>query len=182
MSQKKKNRTRKARKSSNNKKILIYVAGLLVILIIYIYLAKQQTKIAPQEQQTTEQNLSFRKDGVLDFLDSSGAVTASIDIEIADDLISRVQGLMHRRTMNFHEGMLFLFDSSKPQSMWMRNTYIPLDMMFIREDFSIANIVEDTVPFSEEHINSTEPVKYVLEVNAGFSRRYGIKANHRVRW
>jgi uncharacterized protein len=171
------------RKSSFDvKKIIIYCVALLFVILIYIYLANLKVTSEPVISEPQTRDFFFRKDGNLNIMDNTGAYIVTIDIEIADDDHSRVRGLMHRQSMQEDQGMLFIFDRVQTQSMWMRNTYIPLDMLFIRDDMSIAHIAENTVPFSDDQIVSGEPVRYVLEVNAGFCQRYGIEENYVVSW
>jgi uncharacterized membrane protein (UPF0127 family) len=100
----------------------------------------------------------------------------SFEVEIADDPAERARGLMFRRSMAPERGMLFDFGSDQPVSFWMRNTYIPLDMIFIRADGSVDSIAERTTPLSERSVRSKGPVRYVLEINAGLSRQLGIRA------
>ncbi len=101
-------------------------------------------------------------------------------IELANTPESRARGLMYRRSMPEDHGMLFDFGRVDMVSMWMRNTYIPLDMLFIRADGTIARIAHDTEPLSERQISSGEPVLGVLEINGGLSRRLGIGVGDRV--
>ena len=101
-------------------------------------------------------------------------------VEVVRDDAERMQGLMYRRSMAADRGMLFDFVRVEPVSMWMQNTYIPLDMLFIRPDGTVARIAQDTEPLSTRVIPSGEPVLSVLELNAGTSRRLGIKAGDRV--
>jgi hypothetical protein len=102
-------------------------------------------------------------------------------VELAVTPEQRSRGLMFRRELPDRRGMLFDFGPGETDvSMWMRNTYIPLDMVFIRADGTIRHIAADTVPFSETIIPSTGPVKGVLEVIAGTCRRLGIVPGDRV--
>ncbi|MGY6570334.1 MAG: DUF192 domain-containing protein [Salinarimonas sp.] len=101
-------------------------------------------------------------------------------IELANTPETRARGLMYRRSMPEDHGMLFDFGRVEMVSMWMRNTYIPLDMLFIRADGTIARIAHDTEPLSERQISSGEPVLGVLEINGGLSRRLGIAVGDRV--
>ena len=96
-------------------------------------------------------------------------------VEIADDDRERQLGLMFRRSMADDEGMLFDFFQEEQVSFWMRNTYIPLDMLFIKADGTIASIAERATPLSERSIPSKGPVRYVLEINGGLSAKLGIK-------
>jgi len=101
-------------------------------------------------------------------------------VEIADDDRERALGLMYRREMAADEGMLFDFVTEQPASFWMRNTYIPLDMLFIKADGTIASIAERTTPLSEKSVPSKGPVRYVLEINGGLSDTLGIEAGDKV--
>jgi uncharacterized membrane protein (UPF0127 family) len=92
----------------------------------------------------------------------------------------RSRGLMFRRSLPAGHGMLFDFKSDQVISMWMRNTYISLDMIFIRNDGTIVRIAENTEPLSERIISSGGPVRAVLEVIAGTSRRLGLGPGDRV--
>jgi uncharacterized membrane protein (UPF0127 family) len=106
--------------------------------------------------------------------------THRFNVEYADTPDRRAVGLMHRPSMAADAGMLFDFKTDAPVSMWMRNTRIPLDMLFIARDGRIVNIAERTVPFSETTIASKGPVRAVLELNGGTSARLGIKPGDRV--
>ena len=101
-------------------------------------------------------------------------------VEFADTPERRAVGLMHRQSMPADHGMLFDFKTDAPVAMWMRNTRIPLDMLFIARDGRIVNIAERTVPFSETSIPSKGPVRAVLELNGGTSARLGIKPGDHV--
>lgn len=102
------------------------------------------------------------------------------EVELAVTPAQRARGLMFRRSMAPDSGMLFLYDEDAPVTMWMENTILPLDMLFIEADGTIARIVERTVPLSRELISSNGPVRAVLELNAGTARRLGIRQGDRV--
>jgi uncharacterized protein len=101
-------------------------------------------------------------------------------VEVARNDADRAQGLMFRRSMPADQGMLFDFARVEPVSMWMQNTYLPLDMLFIRADGTIARIAANTEPLSTRTIPSGEPVLAVLELNAGTAAKLGIKPGDRV--
>ncbi len=102
-------------------------------------------------------------------------------IEIADEPSEQNRGLMFRREMAKTHGMLFIHEDEQPRAMWMKNTYIPLDMLFIKSDGHIHHIVSNTEPFSEENIPSQGPVRAVLELVAGTVDRLNIKLGDRVK-
>jgi len=103
-----------------------------------------------------------------------------LEVEVARTPKQRETGLMYRKSMPERHGMLFDFETMQPVYMWMKNTFIPLDMLFIRTDGTIARIEAMTTPFSERTISSGEPVRAVLELNGGAAQRLGIAPGDRV--
>ena len=101
-------------------------------------------------------------------------------VEIADTDELRQRGLMFRQRIPPDRGMLFDFGAPRPVAMWMKNTYVSLDMLFIRQDGSIAYIAENTVPQSLDTLGVSEPVLAVLELAGGTSKRLGIRAGDTV--
>jgi len=126
------------------------------------------------------------QDGLAKFETGSLAIVTEdtrhvFNVELATTQQQRSQGLMFRRDMAADSGMLFDFGARPIRaSMWMKNTYIPLDMLFIKPDGTIESIAERTVPHSLEAISSRGPVRYVLELNGGTAARLGIGAGDRV--
>lgn len=109
-----------------------------------------------------------------------GGQKQNFQVEVARNDADRAQGLMFRRSMPADRGMLFDFGKVEPVSMWMQNTYISLDMLFVRQDGTIARIAANTEPLSTRTIPSGEPILAVLELNAGTTARLGIKAGDRI--
>jgi len=101
-------------------------------------------------------------------------------VEIADNDTERAKGLMYRKELPEGRGMLFDFHREQEVSFWMQNTYIPLDMVFIRGDGRILRIAENTEPLSTRLIPSGGPVRAVLEVMGGTARKLGIAPGDRV--
>ncbi|HJY81023.1 MAG TPA: DUF192 domain-containing protein [Candidatus Binatia bacterium] len=101
-------------------------------------------------------------------------------MEIADTIQKRSFGLMYRRDLPELHGMLFLFPREEPLSFWMKNTPLPLDIIFIDTAHKIVSISQNTTPFSEQPLPSGSPAQFVLEVNGGFCQRHGIAAGDRV--
>lgn len=97
-----------------------------------------------------------------------------LDIWLAITPRQRAQGLMYVRELGEYEGMLFPNQQPAIVSMWMKNTYIPLDMLFIRADGTVAGIAAETQPLSERTISSPEPVVGVLELAGGFAARHRV--------
>lgn len=114
----------------------------------------------------------------LEITSSTGVVTFEVEVARTDE--QRTTGLMYRKSLGERAGMLFDFKVDQPVYMWMKNTLIPLDMLFIRADGSIARIAAMTTPLSTETISSGEPVRAVLEIAGGQARKLGIKPGDRV--
>jgi len=101
-------------------------------------------------------------------------------VEVAADDRSRERGLMFRKELAPDAGMLFDFRTPAPQIFWMKNTPIPLDLIFIRADGTIANVVTNAIPYSEDRISSAEPVRAVLEIDGGRADQLGIRPGQTV--
>jgi uncharacterized protein len=106
--------------------------------------------------------------------------TQVIDVEIADTAQEKAQGLMFRTHLDDNRGMLFAYDTPQEITMWMRNTYIPLDMVFIRADGTVHRIEALTEPLSEDIIASRGDVTACLELAGGAAERLGLKPGDRV--
>src|SRR5476649_1789310 len=116
--------------------------------------------------------------GTVEIATKSGVHAFSV--EIVDNDADRAKGLMYRKELPEGKGMLFDFKREQDVSFWMENTYIPLDMLFIRADGQILRIAENTEPLSTRLIPSGGPVRAVLEVIGGTARKFGIAPGDRV--
>ena len=103
-----------------------------------------------------------------------------IEAEVANTLDTRMRGLMQRRNMPGHRGMLFVFDADATHCMWMKNTLLPLSVAFLDAEGRIVNI-EDMQPQTEDNHCATKPVHYALEMNAGWFKSRGIKPGMQLR-
>ena len=106
---------------------------------------------------------------------------ARFGVEVADDAIERQQGLMHRQELPRTSGMLFVYHTTRVVSFWMKNTLIPLDIIFLDETGTIVHIHENAVPLDLTSISSQRPTRYVLEINAGMSRLLGLTIGSELR-
>ncbi|WP_444665738.1 DUF192 domain-containing protein [Cereibacter changlensis] len=100
--------------------------------------------------------------------------SARFTVEIADTPGERAQGLMNRESMPRSHGMLFLYEQPQPASFWMKNTLIPLDMIFAGPDGTVKTVHENAVPLDETAIPGGDGILAVLEINGGLARRMGI--------
>jgi uncharacterized membrane protein (UPF0127 family) len=114
----------------------------------------------------------------LTFETASGPKT--FQIEVADTPKQREVGLMYRRSMPEDHGMLFDFGRPQEVSMWMQNTYVSLDMVFVGEDGRVTRVAENTEPLSTRIISSEGPARYVVELLAGSAKRIGLKPGDKV--
>lgn len=114
-------------------------------------------------------------------IETAGGTKHKFTVEVADNDERRAYGLMNRDSMPADHGMIFDFKVDRGVAMWMRNTRIPLDMLFIDRTGRVVNIRERAIPFDETSIPSDGPVRSVLELNGGAVSRLGIKPGDRVR-
>ena len=116
--------------------------------------------------------------GTLEIATKSGVRTFAVELAVTDE--ERAKGLMFRKEVPEGYGMLFDFKQEQPVSMWMKNTFVSLDMIFIKNDGRIARIADSTKVQSEDIIPSGQPVRAVLEVVAGTVKKYGIAPGDKV--
>ena len=125
------------------------------------------------------QPVTYPKDTLT--VETASGAKHRFNVELATSPQQIAQGLMYRRQMAPDAGMLFIFERPDPAVFWMKNTFIPLDMIFIGVDGRIMNIAERTIPQTETPVPASGPTRAVLEVNGGTSARLGIKPGDRVR-
>ena len=160
-----------------DKKIYYAIAAILAaVIILFVYPG------ILNKENNEEVYYMFKKEGELTISDSSSTLKAKIDIEIADTDYERQLGLMKRVSMEENQGMLFIFPNDTMQSFWMRNTLIPLDMIFINSNKKIVTIHKNTKILSDQSYPSSAPAKYVLEVNAGFTDKYNVFVGDVLEW
>ena len=126
--------------------------------------------------------IPFDIDGELTFF-RNGAEITTIEIEIADTDSTRTRGLMERTDIPDATGMLFVFPREEPQGFWMANTPSSLDILFFDADSTLLNVEANTTPFqTSPSYNSEGPARFVVEVPAGFARRYGLTPGVTIDW
>ncbi|HTS42025.1 MAG TPA: DUF192 domain-containing protein [Xanthobacteraceae bacterium] len=136
------------------------VFSFVVLLVFGLSLAASSGRLYAVEQQT------------LEIVSKRGVHVFSVELAVTDE--ERARGLMYRKELPEGRGMLFDFKQDQDVSMWMKNTFIPLDMIFIQHDGRILRIAENTEPQSERIIPSGGQVRAVLEVIAGTAKKFGI--------
>lgn len=153
---------------------------LLPIVVLTFLIAVGCTNGSDQSNRDASEGL--QEEGTLAFLQPNGDTLKTITIDIAETDAERKRGLMRQRSLGFDRGMLFIFDAVEEGGMWMRNTPLPLDIIFVAPDSQVINIARRTTPFSEETIEPDAPRKFVVEVRAGFADRFGLTDSTRIRW
>lgn len=146
------------------KKVIYYLCALLLLCVA--------TAAAPAAAE-----IRFERSEIT-IVTGKGPVR--FDVELATDDRQRAQGLQHRKAMAADAGMLFLFPAPQIIDMWMKNTHLSLDMIFIRRDGHVVAIAQETRPFSLDIVSSGVPAYAVLEVLAGTAGRLGIAPGDRV--
>ncbi|CAN5882003.1 DUF192 domain-containing protein [soil metagenome] len=129
---------------------------------------------------------AFAQNAEINFKKSSLVITSGgrdlkFDVEMATNDAERARGLMFREKLGPYDGMLFDFHQEAPVSFWMKNTLIPLDMVFIGADGTVRHVHSNAVPLSTDAVPSQFPVRGVLEINGGSARLLGIKPGDKVK-
>jgi uncharacterized membrane protein (UPF0127 family) len=151
------------------KGLKIVTCFVLAIFSLGIYSCKENKKVIKQTEVT------FTKEGELTlFKTSTDSTKVTIDIEIADNDYEIQTGLMYRKSMKNNQGMLFVFDDVRERSFYMKNTQFSLDLIFISDTKTIVSFQKNAKPFDESSLPSYAPAKYVLEVNAGLVKAWGL--------
>lgn len=162
------------------------IKKLIIISLAFIssfnLVCKKQDGDVKNGKYQQVQNYKFTKQGEVYFQDKAKNLKTKIDVEIAETEEKRHLGLMFRDKMDEMQGMLFIFQEEEEQGFYMKNTIIPLDIIFVNSKKEIVKIHKNTTPFSEKTLNSFKPILYVVEVNAGFTDKYGIKEGDIIDW
>jgi uncharacterized protein len=187
MSKKHKQPQEQPRKKKSSGSVAAIVGTVLLILALIAVFTYQPSRTPVSTTRSTNQTnqpseYEFVKQGEVRFMTAKQNFIVAIDVEFAQDDAERQLGLMYRDKMAENQGMLFVFDDETVRSFWMKNTILPLDMLFINAKNEIVTIHKSTTPYSEESYTSTKPAKYVVEVNAGFTDKYKIAVGDRITW
>ena len=165
--------------SKANKRFVTIAAIFLVVIGLYLIISPftggKKREIPKKSDSAITMEPQFTKEGVLAFLNSEGDTLKLVDIEIADSEPERSQGMMYRSDMPYNQAMLFIMEYERPQTFWMRNTRLSLDIMYVNGEFEIVTIYKHTQPYSNSPIPSFKKAKYVVETKAGFCDQFGIE-------
>jgi uncharacterized protein len=168
----------------NKKKLYLGIFFLLcaIVAVIFVFVLPDKPAKVAEQPVVKKDSLAFVKEGTATFYSKNKTAKCTFDVEIADTPERQKQGLMFRESMYDKQGMLFPNDTAKIQTFWMKNTYLPLDIIFIGADSTIVSISEYTTPFSEQTLSSEGPAQFVLEINAGQSRVFDLIKGDKFSW
>jgi len=153
-----------------------YITILIISLIGFTSCKNEEKAIKPVE-------VSFKKEGELTLYKStSDSIIAKLDIEIADTDYDVQTGLMYRNSMLNTRGMLFVFPTMRERYFYMKNTRIPLDLVYLDNQMYIVSFQENAQPFNEDQLPSTVPAQYVLEINAGLAEKWLLEIGDRMEY
>ncbi|TDB68891.1 DUF192 domain-containing protein [Arundinibacter roseus] len=149
------------------------IGGLGYVLVPFLKKDRNEPSSGDSETAKTNDPV-FVKEGELRFV-RDGRVLKKIDVEIAENEAERAKGLMYRPYLPDSTGMLFIFERAEPQAFWMKNTQMPLDIIYVDQARKIVSIQKNAQPFSEESLPSLGEAQYVVEVNAGYCDLHDIQ-------
>lgn len=157
--------------------------GLVIIFLYFFLSAFQSCDQQVKKSISITKEINFSKEGELTLRKTkSDSVFKTLDIEIAQTDYETQTGLMYRKSMEEHQGMLFIFQEEQPRSFYMKNTEFSLDIIYINKKKKVVSIKKNTIPYDKNSLPSGKPVLYVLEIKAGLSDRWGIENGDSVRW
>jgi uncharacterized membrane protein (UPF0127 family) len=172
----------KIKNGQSNAKIALYLIFSLLFFTSVVCKRDNDTPEIDTAKKNVTPAIKFKKQGEVYFQDKDKNMLKAIDVEIAETDENRHRGLMFREKMEENQGMLFIFNREEPESFYMKNTLIPLDIIFVTSKKEIVKIYKNTTPLSEKDLPSPKPILYVVEVNAGFTDKYGIKEGDFIDW
>jgi len=133
----------------------------------------------PKASKIETSEIEFKKEGEL-YLLKSGDSIKKLDIEIAENQYEHETGLMYRQSMQETQGMLFIYPEEALRSFYMKNTYIPLDIIFYSKDSSVVSFQENARALDETSLPSNKPAKFILELNAGKVKEWNIEVGDKI--
>jgi uncharacterized membrane protein (UPF0127 family) len=173
-----------------NRKLIVRIGGILVVvailgLVIPVVGPWIGLGSAPKPKRadvSTDFEPQFTEEGMGAFVAENGDTLAAFRLELAETTAETTQGMMFRRSVPEGTGMLFIMPEERFQSFWMRNTYVPLDIIYVSSDGRVVSIQANAQPMNETPLPSEGPAKYVLEIAGGRSAALGIIPGTQLLW
>ncbi|MFT5336290.1 MAG: uncharacterized membrane protein (UPF0127 family) [Sphingobacteriales bacterium] len=163
-----------------NKKGLIFAVFSILILGAYFVLPYIGDTGGSKRLDRTPSEPKFKQEAEAYWLKSNGDTISNVKLELAETPYEIEVGLMYRSRMAQNHGMLFVFPDERPRSFWMKNTKISLDICYLDSKYNLVSAAELASPYSEKSLPSTYPAKYVLELNGGYLKQFGVQAGDRI--
>ncbi|MEP3211224.1 MAG: DUF192 domain-containing protein [Maribacter sp.] len=156
-------------------KVVKYIVFLSIVGMLLVSCKEEPKKVIKTEP------IAFTKEGELTITKQKvDTLLTTLDIEFAESEYETQTGLMYRKSMEDHQGMLFIFPDERMHSFYMKNTEIPLDIIFLKADLTIASFQENAQPMNETGLSSRVPIQYVLEVNAGLAEKWLLEVGDKI--
>ena len=188
-SKKSKSSSRSSRSKLKQYTIYAVLVAIAALAVVFLTRDGKKPRAEHKELDSAPETLAplrteFLKEGMLSFYTPSNEYITTIDIELAENNDERRLGLMFRKTMADNQGMFFIFPYDAMQSFWMKNTILPLDILYINSDNEIVTIIEDTTPYAETSYPSTRPAMWSRSPSrwSGWARTREPWARCSIRW
>ena len=173
-----------------NRNLIMLIGGVLVVVailgllipVIGPWIGLGSAPKPKQRNVTTDFEPQFTEEGFGAFVTENGDTLAAFRLELAESTAETTQGMMFRRSVPESTGMLFIMPEERFQSFWMRNTYVPLDIIYLSSEGRVVSIQANAQPLNETPLPSDGPAKYVLEIAGGQSAALGIKPGIQWLW
>jgi uncharacterized membrane protein (UPF0127 family) len=166
----------------NPAKKLYVLAGIMVLIaiiaIVIVFVIPDKPGNPPKEKL----RITFEKQGTAVITSPDGKEKAAFDLEIADTEEAQKIGLMYRESMADNQGMLFVYKTADKMNFWMKNTYLPLDLVFFLPDSTVYKVYPDNQPFTESGIAPAKECQFALEINAGLAKVHNLAPGDKISW
>ncbi|MCB7481140.1 DUF192 domain-containing protein [Christiangramia sediminis] len=159
------------------KKRILSLASLSLFISISFSSCNDKDK---KEESIETDPITFTKEAELYLIKASGDTIQKLDIELAENDYEHQTGLMYRESMEDNQGMLFIYDTERIRSFYMKNTYIPLDIIYYEADSSLVSIQKNATPRDEKSLPSEGPAQFILEINGGLSDEWGLEKDDKM--
>ncbi|MFV9482983.1 DUF192 domain-containing protein [Christiangramia sp. ASW11-125] len=146
--------------------------GLLAITLSFGFISCDNS--TEKEEAIETDTIVFNKEAEVYLIHSNGDTLRKIDVELAETDYEKQTGLMYRESLGNDQGMLFVYDSERIRNFYMKNTYIPLDILYYNKDSTLVSIQKNATPRDETNLPSDGPAQFVLEINAGLADEWGV--------
>lgn len=153
-------------------RIGLFRIGLLVMSLGFGFTSCDNS--TENEESIETDPIVFNKEAEVYLIHSNGDTLRKIDVELAETDYEKQTGLMYRESLGSDQGMLFVYDSERVRNFYMKNTYVPLDILYYDTDSTLVSIQKNATPRDETNLPSDVPAQFVLEINAGLADEWGI--------